>query len=50
MAVAKKTVAIIPPQIKYDKHVKVEQKIKSKQHIVELVHYLNSKKAAMRHK
>lgn len=26
MAVAKKTVAIIPPQIKYDKHVRVEQK------------------------
>ncbi len=26
MAVAKKTVAIIPPQIKYDRHVRVEQK------------------------
>lgn len=26
MAVAKKTVAIIPPQVKYDKHVRVEQK------------------------
>lgn len=26
MAVAKKTVAIIPPQMKYDKHVRVEQK------------------------
>lgn len=26
MAVTKKTVAIIPPQIKYDKHVRVEQK------------------------
>jgi len=26
MAVAKKTVAIIPPQVKYDRHVRVEQK------------------------
>ena len=26
MAIAKKTVAIIPPQIKYDRHVRVEQK------------------------
>lgn len=26
MAVAKKTVAVIPPQVKYDKHVRVEQK------------------------
>lgn len=26
MSVAKKTVAIIPPQVKYDKHVRVEQK------------------------